>query len=408
MHGQGGLAANPKRRRHRGRRRNPSPTFGYLAANPPYAGLFENPNGALSASSLKSFAVASAGLALGLAVARGADRWIATMKPADSKSGNKANRAWYGRAAAAAINRRPTLIRLGVQAAGAVVSIAGAYALRNRGMAPWLLGGIALGFGSNLFLQFIEWWAIPWLLKTKDPSEQTLANRMYALEQLDAQDKVDAAFLDWQTIPALAANQDQNAPVISSPLSLPASIATLGATGRPSARQHAMVGANRKFIADGRVGNCNLCGGSGGHYSGCSACDLCNGGGRKCGYTVQPGVDIYAVASQSGVSVNDISAMNGGGSPESFWIVGNEVIMPEAACNVVSRSAPAMPAVPPGAPGGVVMNQPAVVPTNVYAATGPIVPTSSLNPPAGVVYGTPSRGNGTSESVNYATLGGHD
>jgi hypothetical protein len=399
MHG--GLAANPRRANRRryssNRRRYANPTFGQLATNPPYSGLFENPSGPLSAASMKSFAVASAGLAIGLAVARGTDRWIATMKPADSKSGQKANRAWFGRAAAAAINRRPTIIRLGVQAGGAVLGIAGAYALRNKGVAPWLLGGIALGFGSNLFLQFIEWWAIPWLLKTKDSSEQTLANRMYALEQLDAQDKVDGAFEDWALIPALAQNQDQNNPIISSPLSLPTSIATLG---RPGARrQHAMVGAARKFIADGRVGNCDLCGGNGGHYSGCSACDTCNGGGRKCAYTVQPGVDIYAVATQSGISVNEISAMNGGGSPESFWIVGNEVVMPEAACNIVARPS-GTPLVPQTSlPTGVVVNTPPVGPTSVYVGPAPTVP-----PPAGVVYGTPNR----SEAVNYATVGGNE
>ncbi len=359
--------------------------------------------GPYSMSSIKSFAVASAGLALGLAVARGADRWIATMKPADSKSGMKANRAWYGRAAAAAINRRPTIIRLGVQAGGAVLAIGGAYALRNRGMAPWLLGGIALGFGSNLFLQFIEWWAIPWLLKTKDSSEQTLANRMYALEQLDAQDKVDAAFEDWSSIPALNQNQDQNNPIISSPIIVPAAIAQLGAAGRPSAR--AMVGAPRKFVADGRVGHCDLCGGNGGHYSGCSQCDLCNGGGRKCAYTVQPGVDIYAVAAQSGVSVQDIAAMNGGGGPESFWIVGQEVVMPEAACNVVLNTSSMNPVVPTGVPTGVVVNpQAPPAPPITYQATGPIVPSANLYP---VVTGV-SGANGARDSVNYATLGGNE
>lgn len=400
----GGLAANPKRRhRRRYNRRYANPTFGSLTANPPYSGLFENPAGPFSVSSVKAFAVASAGLAFGLAVARGTDRWIATMKPADSKSGAKANRAWYGRAAAAAINRRPTILRLGVQAGGAVLAIGGAYALRNRGMAPWLLGGIALGFGSNLFLQFIEWWAIPWLLKTKDASEQTLANRMYALEQLDAQDKVDAAFEDWASIPALAQNQDQNNPNISSPIIVPVGIAQLGAAGRPSAR--AMVGAPRRFIADGRVGHCDTCGGNGGHYSGCANCDICNGGGRKCAYTVQPGVDIYAVATQAGISVNEIVQLNGGGSPESCWVVGQECVLPESACNVVMKSTPN-----PGVPTGVVMNPMVPPPGPTYVATGPIVPSASLNPPAGVVYGTPQagRGNGASESVNYATVGGNE
>ena len=387
-----------------------------LAVNPPYSGLFENPAGPLSVSNLKAFAVASAGLAFGLATARFADRWVATMKPADSKGGLKSNRPWFGRAAVAAINRRPTILRLGVQAGGAVLGIAGAYALRNRGLAPWLLGGIALGFGSNLFLQFIEWWAIPWLLKVKDPSEQTLANRTYALEQLDAQDRVDAAFEDWQGIPALAANQDQNAPQISSPVTIPASIATLG---RPGA--FAMMGAPRKFIPDGRVGNCDICGGNGGHYSGCQNCDTCNGGGgRKCAYTVQPGVDIYAVSQQSGVSVNEIAAMNGGGGPESFWTVGREVTMPEAACNVVLKMTPSLPQQPTIPVTTTVPNQP-VIPTAValpqqppsysgqtYQAMGPIIPGQQLRAP--VIAGTPQQkaGGNSFASVSYATVGGHE
>lgn len=413
MHGQG-LAANPRanRRRYSSNRRRANPTLGGMIANPTYSNLFENPMGPYSAASLKQFGVATAGLAVGLAFARATDRYVATMKPADSKSGNKANRAWFGRAAAAAINRRPTILRLGVQAGGAVLAIGGAYALRNRALMPWLLGGIALGFGSNLFLSFIEWWVIPYLMKRKDPGELTMANRLYALEQIDDQDKVDAAFLDWQTIPALNSAQDQNAPVITSPLGLPASISVLG---RPGRQQHAMVGAPRRFIADGRIGHCNTCGGDGGHYSGCSDCEICNGGGggRKCGYTVQAGgPDIYAVANASGVTVSEISAMNGGGTPDSFWVVGREVILPEAACNIVLKqggiptSNPLIPTTNVPGTSMLVPNQPPPPPAFnplTYQATGPNVPASSLR--TAVVAGTP---NGVPENVatNYAISGG--
>jgi LysM domain-containing protein len=417
MHGgaAGGLAANPRRHRRRyasnRRRYSGNPTLGGLIANPTYSNLFENPMGPYSMASLKSFGVAAAGLALGLAVARGADRYVATMKPADSKSGNKANRAWFGRAAAAAINRRPTILRLGVQAGGAVLAIGGAYALRNRALAPWLLGGIALGFGSNLFLQFLEWWVIPYLMKRKDPSEMTLTNRLYSLEQIDDQDKVDAAFLDWQNVPALAAAQDQNAPVITSPLGLPASISVLGRPG--SMRAQSMVGAPRRFVADGRVGHCDTCGGDGGHYSGCSQCDICNGGGgRKCAYTVQPGSDIYAVASASGVSVGEIAAMNGGGTPDSFWIVGREVTLPEAACNAVLKSSggpsslPLNPMTPPPpATNTLLVNQPPPgINTQVYQATGPNVPTSQIR--QAVIAGPPNGSPAESTSALYAITGG--
>lgn len=410
------MAANPspaanRRRRHHRRRYNSNPTFGGLISNPTYAGLFENPMGPYSAASLKSFAVVSGGLAIGLAAARGVDRYVATMKPADSKSGNKANRAWFGRAAAAAINRRPNILRLGVQAGGAVLSIGGAYALRNKSMAPWLLGGVALGFGSNLFLQALEWWVIPYLLKRKSPDEQTLANRMFALEQIDDQDKVDAAFTDWQTIPALASAQDQNAPVIQSPLGLPASIAVLGAAGRPG-RQQAMVGAPRRFVADGRVGHCDACGGDGGHYSGCANCDICNGGGRKCAYTVQAnGPSAYDVANATGVTVSEISALNGGGTPDSFWLVGKEVVLPETACNYVSRGAPSSGPLTnvPAPSSSTLVNQAPPPPAGnllTYQATGPNVPPSQLRQQP-MIAGTPN-GQAENTSALYATSGGSE
>jgi hypothetical protein len=165
--------------------------------NPAYSGLFENPS-PYSMDSLKAFGIASAGVGLGLLVARGIDRFVATMKPATSKNGTTSNLAWYGKNAVAAINRRPGLVRLGVQAGGAVVAIGGAYALRNKPVAPWLLGGIALGFGSNLLLQAFEWYAIPYLLKIKKPDEKTIQNRLYVLEQTDTQDSVDAICEDWR------------------------------------------------------------------------------------------------------------------------------------------------------------------------------------------------------------------
>lgn len=311
--------------------------------NPSYSTLFENPMGAYSTESLKAFGVAATGVGLGLLVARGIDRFVATMKPADSKNGFKANRAWYGKNAVAAINRRPGAVRLGVQAAGAVAGIGAAYALRNKPIAPWLFGGLALGFGSNLLLQFAEWYAIPYVLKIQKPEEQTVQNRLYVLEQMNTQDEVDKIFEDWGTKPALAANQDQNAPIIAGPLNPAdsADIATLGrgaAGSRPSSPVG--IGASRRFIPDGRIGHCGECGGDGGHYSGCGQCDTCNGGarGRRCQYTVERGVDLYSIANAAGVEVSAIAAMNGGGAPDEWWQPGNQVILPEAACRVVEST----------------------------------------------------------------------
>jgi hypothetical protein len=341
-------AANPKRRRKSRRRSNPAgmpyiPSTALARSgmldNPSYSTLFENPMGAYSMDSLKAFGIASAGVGLGLLVARGIDRFVATMKPAKSKDGKEANRAWYGKAAVSAINRRPNAMRLGVQAAGAVVGIGAAYALKNKPVAPWLFGGIALGFGANLLLQVMEWYAIPYFMKTKKEDEQTLPNRLYVLEQVDTQDKVDLSFEDWGSKKALADNQDQNTPLIYGPLnSEPSSTVFLGrgaAVSRPSSPVG--VGAPRRFVPDGRVGHCNECGGDSGHYSGCGQCDVCNGGGggRRCLYTVEREADIYAIAQAAGVEIGVIAAMNGGGTADQWWVLGRKVQLPEAACNVV-------------------------------------------------------------------------
>lgn len=355
MHGGSPVQDNPRRRRRR-RRSNPASTpyipthvgRAGMLDNPTYSGLFDNPMGPYGTESLKAFGIASAGLAVGLLVARGVDRFIATMKPADSKglAGTKAaNHPWYGKNAVAAIYRRPNAVRLGVQAAGAVAAIGGAYALRNKSVAPWLLGGIALGFGSNLLLQVAEWYVIPRILKLKDANEQTLANRLYVLEQVDTQDKVDAIMEDWASKPALDQQQASATPVIVGPLNVDATgkatgddIATLGrgaAGSRPSGAT--LSGQPRRFVPDGRVGNCGECGGQGGHYSGCAQCQVCNGGGggRRCSYEVQTGVDLYEVARTAGVAVSRIIEMNGGRDPASWWIVGEKAILPEEACHII-------------------------------------------------------------------------
>jgi hypothetical protein len=333
MHGTSPVRDNPKRRRRSRRRSNPAAQYGGygggmshrsgLLDNPSYSGLFENPMGAYSMDSLKAFGIASAGVGLGLLVARGIDRFVATMKPADSKglAGTKAaNHPWYGKNAVAAINRRPGVVRLGVQAGGAVVGIGAAYALRNKPIVPWLLGGIALGFGSNLLLQLAEWYVIPRLFKIEKADEKTTSNRLYVLEQIDTQDKVDAIMEDWDSKPALQAQQAATAPVIVGPLNVDATgkatgddIATLG-RGAAGSRPSAPAGA------------------PGGSVGGCSTC-------AACAYTVMPGDDLQPVLEEANLPLGVLEGLNGGGSPDSWWLAGNRVILPEAACHAVTRGA---------------------------------------------------------------------
>lgn len=348
-----------------------------LEENPlSYSALFENPAGPYSMGSLKAFGWAAGGVGIGLVLAELADRYVATRAPSDSKSGAKGAHPWYGRDAVAAIQRRPDAMRLGVQAAGALAGIGGAYIAGRRGgrILPWMLGGTAVGFGANLAKQLLVWFVLPRVLKIKEGEEgkPSLANRLAALEQVSLQDKIDALWEQWDQVGALNAGQ-QPTPVIASPLNEDTTkdLLTLGgATGNsplPVAgrQQPTWVGQ------PGMVGTCMSCGGMQGHWSTCpESCPDCPGGsgitddssttssgdgGRDgggephyCEYTVQRGDDLEALLAATGLTMNDVAALNGGGLPSTFWVAGNSVTLPAALCmEIVRRRQPSEPRIPP-------------------------------------------------------------
>lgn len=296
-----------------------------------FGALFENPMGPYSAASLKAYGWAAGGVAFGLTLARAVDRYVATRAPADSGS-MTGNNPWYGRDAAAAYNRRPDAMRMGAQAAGALAAIGGAYVTRHRDLAPWALGGLALGFGSNLLLQVAEWFIMPRIFKVESPTEATFANRMYPLEQVEVQDTIDSMFETWSGVPSLAEGQ-QNPPVIQGPLSDGGSTYTLGAA-HESESASPLPGAVGGLIPTGRVGECSSCGGRGGCHRGCPSLDCkdCGGGqNRRCAYVVQAGDDLMAMAAAAGVSTTTVDMLNGGSAP-TYWVIGNEVILPYEMC----------------------------------------------------------------------------
>lgn len=367
-----------KRRRRRKKKQelleNP---MGYelaeLEENPiSYSALFENPAGPYSIPSLKAFGWAAGGVGIGLVLAELADRVVATRAPSDSASGAKGAHPWYGRDAVAAIQRRPDAMRLGVQAGGALAGIGGAYLAGRRGgtILPWLLGGTAVGFGANLAKQLLVWWVLPRVLKVKEGEESkpSWANRLAALEQVSLQDKIDELWEKWDTVGALNAGQ-QPTPVIASPLNADTSqdLLTLGgATGNgplPVAGQPAPYWVGQP----GAVGSCMSCGGMQGHWSTCpEMCPDCpggsgipgdgtstNGGGdgdqpHYCEYAVQRGDSLEALLAATGLTMNDVSALNGGGLPSTFWVPGNTVTLPVALCmEIVRRRQPEEPRIPP-------------------------------------------------------------
>lgn len=308
--------------------------------NPSYD---DNPEegGAFGMANIKKFGVAAGGVALGLIVADFVDRYVATRKPKDAGE-SKAFGPWYGRDAAAAYRQKPDAMRLGVQALGAGGSMFLAYKLRNKSWAPWLFGGLAIGFGANLVKMLADWYLMPMVLKVeeKNSGKASLANRLYPLEQGYVQEKVQALFKDWSSTSDLLASQAET-PVIVGPLSDPTgtSVYTLG---DPNAQPRVANQLGRPLVPTGRVGTCGSCGGQNGCYTGCptSCPGNCPQGvmpGQdsalpKCMYTVDERVNLMAVATEIGVNVNEIMALNSYADASVLQMVGAEVILPNRLC----------------------------------------------------------------------------
>lgn len=374
-----------KRRRRRKKKallENPmGMSIAQLEENPlGYSALFENPAGPFSVPSLKSFGWAAGGVGIGLVFAELLDRYVATRAPGKSKDGTADGaQPWMGRNAVAAIQRRPDALRLGVQAGGALASIGGAYLAGRRGgrILPWALGGTAVGFGANLAKQLMIWWIVPMVLKVPvdaqgnlDYSKPSLANRLTALEQKPLQDAIDKLWENYNLVGDLVANQNA-VPQISSPLNAATdqSLLTLGgATGNGPLP----VAGRPYWVGQPGVGSCMSCGGMQGHWSNCpSNCQDCpdgsgipiprdssnggsdSGGGggsgqpRQCEYTVQRGDDLEALLATTGLTMNDVANLNGGGLPTTWWVPGNVVTLPEALCMAIVNRRPSQPSQPP-------------------------------------------------------------
>jgi hypothetical protein len=374
-------------------------------------GLLSNPAGPFSGESLRGFAVAAGGVGAGLVIADFVDRYVATRTPADSAGEGGTAKAegqhpWYGRDAAAAQRRRPDAMRLGAQAAGAIAAMALTYWTRRGNVLPWLFGGTAVGFGANLLKQLTDWYLMPMVFSVDEdkPNEATFANRMFPLEQPWVQDKVDELFANWQGVPALRDGQ-QKEPLVQSPLAAAGQgVYVLGKAGSGNGMpQPGSLGspASPQFIHTGRLGKCHSCGGYNGCWYGCkeSGCADCgtginpgprggNGNGRaakkqRCMYVVEPGDDFASLVASANANVTQINAMNGGCGPDTYWKVGNRVMLPYEMCKYIedTQGPPVQPCPPPN--GGLPVTTTSVIEEVVNGGGGMTTQTALPRQPNG-------------------------
>jgi hypothetical protein len=343
-------------------------------------GLLQNPleevmqtNQAFSISAIQAAGLAGLGVGLGLVIADGADRFVATRKPTNGRN------PYYGANAAAAQNRRPDAWRLGAQAAGGVAGVALAYAVRGRMLLPFLVGGTAVGFFANLTKMLLNWYAMPMIFKVQSGAEATFANRMFPLEQKSVQDVVQQLFDNWVSTVNLNLNQ-QDPPQIVGVMPVPVTgpAYTLGRkpNGAPQGKARAQSAeANGRvgqpvLVPTGRLGMCDSCGGERGCWSHCPDLVLCGDCvddmiARRCNYVVQAGDDLAVMAARFGIEVAQVDALNAPG----YWVPGNTVVLPFAMCRALEG------------PVAVFPNRQPIVPSSV-------VPTAVA--PSGLIYGKPN------------------
>ena len=197
----------------------------------------------------------------GLLFAELISRLIATRKPADTPR-MSARFAWYGRDAAAAIQRRPSAAQLLVP-----VLLA----------APTMLIGSPFMWGTLLALmrEVCLWHVAPVCLQVRRSNETSVANRLLSREQIKVQDALAQIFQQWDRTPSLADAQRGKV------------VGPLGPETQPAAP-----------LAE------------------------------WCEYTVQEGDDLNELLTSSGVSRDEVRALN----PDVDWQPGTVMRLPRALC----------------------------------------------------------------------------
>lgn len=136
------------------------------------------------------------GLVLGIGFYELAARTIATRKPFDTSE--KAMRPWYGRDAAAAAHRRPSMSRLVLPMAAAA-----AVAFTSYQFPLYFMLGVLL----SVVRELLVWYIFPLVFRVRHPGDTSWSNRLFPLEQWSTQDQVEDWFLHWDKNPGLRASQ---------------------------------------------------------------------------------------------------------------------------------------------------------------------------------------------------------
>lgn len=128
---------------------------------------------------------------------------------------------WYGRNAAAAIVRAPSLSQIAV-ALGAVAML---LASRHPHATPIALG-LSLGAARELLL----WKLLPLVIRVRDDTKPSLGGRLLPLEQLKVQAELRGMWATWWKLPSLAEGQTPT-PTIRPPMA-PTSLKVVGSSDK--------------------------------------------------------------------------------------------------------------------------------------------------------------------------------
>lgn len=375
-------------------------SVGGFAANPVGMGVYrDNP-----VTNLKDFAMATGGVALGYIAADTLDRFLATMKPAGG------TQPYFGRDAATLINSRPNGMRLAAGALGTgLMAAVSYYTARTRPNVSTFFGGLAVGFGVKLLASVWQWYIAPAIWKVDEAKPNSLADRMFSLEQKAVQDKVKAEYkspdggrfsatqganaqislVSSGQVGGLPSHQGQGA----APVPFVDAAHSNGAVGGTVAGG-SYRGRSLRKRKSGSIGVCSSCRGVNACYEGChDACTSCgysDESAPNCTVTVQAGDDFAALAATVGVSMDDVVALNNGVFNP---VEGSTVTLPYSMCALLSSEDGAVQT-PSGSPvsviapprGGVTVKVPPVMPPPRQGTpSSPISPAAPTLTPASPV-----------------------